>query len=1335
MGGSTTLDLGPLTATWNQTGNFNISLNHSGSELQILESVGDTFFGILDVGDLTGADAVYTFSGTSGIVLTDANYSGSLDSIYVNVGESPTGGDIAGSFSGGLTLSDNTVGDGELADIISYTGDLTLSSLSLSDTSVPLTGASFAFDFNNASDRTFTITNSDGTGVANLSVEALITAGNGLSVTAGTVSLPAGEIGNLELANSSLTVTAGSGLANGGSVSLGGSTTLDLGPLTATWNQTGNFNISLNHSGSELQILESVGDTFFGILDVGDLTGADAVYTFSGTSGIVLTDANYSGSLDSIYVNVGESPTGGDIAGSFSGGLTLSDNTVGDGELADIISYTGDLTLSSLSLSDTSVPLTGASFAFDFNNASDRTFTITNSDGTGVANLSVEALITAGNGLSVTAGTVSLPAGEIGNLELANSSLTVTAGSGLANGGSVSLGGSTTLDLGPLTATWNQTGNFNISLNHSGSELQILESVGDTFFGILDVGDLTGADAVYTFSGTSGIVLTDANYSGSLDSIYVNVGESPTGGDIAGSFSGGLTLSDNTVGDGELADIISYTGDLTLSSLSLSDTSVPLTGASFAFDFNNASDRTFTITNSDGTGVANLSVEALITAGNGLSVTAGTVSLPAGEIGNLELANSSLTVTAGSGLANGGSVSLGGSTTLDLGPLTATWNQTGNFNISLNHSGSELQILESVGDTFFGILDVGDLTGADAVYTFSGTSGIVLTDANYSGSLDSIYVNVGESPTGGDIAGSFSGGLTLSDNTVGDGELADIISYTGNLTLTSAIAANGGITFDNSSDTLGAFTAAGTIDMNTNILTNIGSTGTDFGTSGDLTITLDGAATALTVNNSTQTQNIFVAQDDGVPVFTIADAGIVTATGNVNANGGFDVDDVFVVADGGSVTALSIGDISVPLTGASFTFDFNNASDRTLTVTNSGAGSANLSVEALITAGNGLTVTTGTVTLPVDQIGPLEIDDNGITLDAGEDEMCLTYENSGGVFEWQTCGGGSQTPWTADIDADGFDLADMSNLLFRETTSAPAGTDVGIYRDNSGDLSANVLAGKTFNLAVDGTDEFNFSSSGLNMNTNILTNIGNSATDFDTSGGLTLASDLTLNTQSDIRFTDSDSSNYVAFQAPAVVGTNVTWTLPNADGTGCFKSDGAGNVSISACGDTQVQTFSSDGNYTVPNDALMVIIEAWGGGGGGGGATGGTTAAVRSGGAGGGGGSYATTIITASTLGVPTTNVPVVIGTGGTPGSGGNGAVGSDGGVGGATCFSSGAGCTGTIFLRSFGGGGGNGDGTAGNGGGGGGGTNSVGTTNATAATGGTGGGPLGCCCQYRQFG
>jgi hypothetical protein len=40
-----------------------------------------------------------------------------------------------------------------------------------------------------------------------------------------------------------------------------------------------------------------------------------------------------------------------------------------------------------------------------------------------------------------------------------------------------------------------------------------------------------------------------------------------------------------------------------------------------------------------------------------------------------------------------------------------------------------------------------------------------------------------------------------------------------------------------------------------------------------------------------------------------------------------------------------------------------------------------------------------------------------------------------------------------------------------------------------------------------------------------------------------------LNAQTDLRFADSDSSNYVGFQAPAIVATNVLWTLPATDGS------------------------------------------------------------------------------------------------------------------------------------------------------------------------------------------
>ena len=63
--------------------------------------------------------------------------------------------------------------------------------------------------------------------------------------------------------------------------------------------------------------------------------------------------------------------------------------------------------------------------------------------------------------------------------------------------------------------------------------------------------------------------------------------------------------------------------------------------------------------------------------------------------------------------------------------------------------------------------------------------------------------------------------------------------------------------------------------------------------------------------------------------------------------------------------------------------------------------------------------------------------------------------------------------------------------------------------------------------------------------------------------GGTLTGNLTLNAQSDLRFGDADSSNWVAFQAPATVASNITWTLPNADGTSgqVMVTDAAGVLS------------------------------------------------------------------------------------------------------------------------------------------------------------------------------
>lgn len=67
-------------------------------------------------------------------------------------------------------------------------------------------------------------------------------------------------------------------------------------------------------------------------------------------------------------------------------------------------------------------------------------------------------------------------------------------------------------------------------------------------------------------------------------------------------------------------------------------------------------------------------------------------------------------------------------------------------------------------------------------------------------------------------------------------------------------------------------------------------------------------------------------------------------------------------------------------------------------------------------------------------------------------------------------------------------------------------------------------------------------------------------------GTLFVTNNMQINSQFDLRFADSDSSNYVGFQAPSTVAANVLWTLPATDGASnsFLRSDGSGTLSFSA---------------------------------------------------------------------------------------------------------------------------------------------------------------------------
>ncbi len=100
----------------------------------------------------------------------------------------------------------------------------------------------------------------------------------------------------------------------------------------------------------------------------------------------------------------------------------------------------------------------------------------------------------------------------------------------------------------------------------------------------------------------------------------------------------------------------------------------------------------------------------------------------------------------------------------------------------------------------------------------------------------------------------------------------------------------------------------------------------------------------------------------------------------------------------------------------------------------------------------------------------------------------------------------------------------------------------------------------------------------------------------------TFHGNVTLNAQSDLRLADSDSSNWVAFQAPATVASNITWTLPASDGSSgqALTTNGSGTLSwtspaastdIISEGNTSAEVVDtgSDGHFKVVTEGTEAL--------------------------------------------------------------------------------------------------------------------------------------------------
>lgn len=150
-------------------------------------------------------------------------------------------------------------------------------------------------------------------------------------------------------------------------------------------------------------------------------------------------------------------------------------------------------------------------------------------------------------------------------------------------------------------------------------------------------------------------------------------------------------------------------------------------------------------------------------------------------------------------------------------------------------------------------------------------------------------------------------------------------------------------------------------------------------------------------------------------------------------------------------------------------------------------------------------------------------------------------------------------------------------------------SDAAIVFKASATTGVTIAAGKQALVAWNGSDFVQVGASAGGSNTQI---------QFNSSGALGGSANLTwdgsnvqIGSQGDLRLADSDSSNWVALQAPATVASNVTFTLPSADGSSgqVLQTNGSGALSFAtvsspakASGALIVNTTTVSENYTVP---------------------------------------------------------------------------------------------------------------------------------------------------------
>ncbi|MDA9016359.1 hypothetical protein N9H63_00005, partial [bacterium] len=689
------VDLSELsTSTSNGDGDFFVVVDTANAQKKLTK-------GNINISGFNNDAGFTTNTGT----VTSVAISGS-DGIDIDSGSPITG-------SGTIALGLSNVPNSVLSN-----SSFTVNAPSGSDPVVPLGGT---LNFT-SSDSSVTIAGNSGTDTIDLivagSVNTYVTGG---TFTSGTLSLGLNDgtsaqditglwtsIPNSALSNSSITI-------NGSAISLGGSITV--GDITAVTAGNG-----LTGGGSSGSVTLNVG-AGTGISVAADTVGLDTSNT---------RNVDHA----SVSISAGTGLSGG---GTIASNRTISLDYAGTDNFIDSAT---NLEGTGIALTDTIVYHDATDNNVKKGLVSDLPFTNSSGSVTSVAISGTDGIDVDSGSPITTSGTITLGLSNVPNASLANSSVTVTAGNGLANGGSVSLGGSVTLNVGAgtgLVANANDvaldyagTNNFiDSATNLEGTGIALTDTivyhdatdnnvkkglVSDLPFtnssGSVTSVAISGSDGIdvdsgspITSSGTIALGLSNvpnsslANSSITINGTAVSLGGTINVGDITavtagtgltgGGTSGAVTVNVDYAGsDNYILAAGAGTGDI------LTSWHIPVSNASnnvlyydvlaLPFSNNQGTVTSVAISGSDG-----------IDVDSGSPITSsGTIALGLSNVPNSSLANSSVTVNGGNGLTGGGSVSLGGSVTLNVGAGALIDVDGSNVNVDL----SELTTSTSDGD-------------------------------------------------------------------------------------------------------------------------------------------------------------------------------------------------------------------------------------------------------------------------------------------------------------------------------------------------------------------------------------------------------------------------------------------------------------------------------------------------------------------------------------------------------------------------------------------------------------------------------------------------------------